>query len=85
MVSRYFYMLIIAGFILSFYIWQQNQSTRLGYRVDNLRHECERWQQEHKSWETKVIFLPSMERLDKVAKEKKLVSPNEKNIVYLQS
>jgi cell division protein FtsL len=80
---RYFYWLIIAGFVLSFYVWQQTQSTRLGYSVDKLRKECEKWEQENKDLRFKVNCLLSMERLDKVAKEKQLVTPDEKSTIFL--
>ena len=45
MFVRYFYWLFMAAFILSFYVWQQTQSIRMGYRVDNVRLECEKLDQ----------------------------------------
>lgn len=85
MVFRYFYMLLIAAFVLSFYVWGQTQSLRLGYEVDRMRKECEKWEQENKAWRLKVNCLLSMERLDRVAQEKRLVAADEKVIIYLPS
>lgn len=83
MIFRYFYVLVIAAFVLSFYVWGQTQSVRLGYEVDTLRRECERWEQENRSWRLKVNCLLSMERLDKVAQDRKLVTPDDKVTIYL--
>lgn len=80
---RYFYILFFAVVIFLFYVWQQTQSMRLGYTVDALSRECEKLALENKNWELKVSCLLSMDRLDKVAKERKLTAPCEKNIIYL--
>lgn len=81
---RYFYWLIFTAFILSFYVWQQTQATRLGYRVDVLRRECEKLENENKNYRYKVNCLLSMDRLDRIAKDKKLITPDEKSIFYLE-
>lgn len=80
---RYFYWLIFIAFILSFYVWQQTQSVRLGYQVGNLRRECERWEQQNKDWRYKVNCLLSMERLDQVARDRNLINPDDKTTIYL--
>lgn len=80
---KYFSWLIAAAFILSFYVWQQTQSVRLGYQVGSIRKECETWEQENRDWRLRVNCLLSMDRLDKVAKDRKLVNPEEKNTIYL--
>lgn len=85
MIFRYFYVLLVAAFVLSFYVWGQTQSVRLGYEVDRMRRECEKWDQENRSVRLKVNCLLSMERLDKVAQDKKLVAADEKAIIYLPS
>jgi cell division protein FtsL len=81
---KYFGWLITAAIVLAFYVWQQTQSIRLGYAVDNYRKECEMWEQENKALRLKINRLLSMERLDAVAKEKKLITPDEKKIIYLK-
>ncbi len=62
----------------------RTQSIRLGYSVDNCRKDCETWEQDNKALRLKINRLLSMERLDMVAKEKKLVTPDEKKIIYLK-
>ena len=81
---RYFYGLVAVAGILFLYVWQQTQSVRLGYQVDNVRVECERLEQENKEWRLKVNRLISMERLDKVAQDNKLAAAEEKDIVYIK-
>ncbi|MBN1823172.1 MAG: hypothetical protein JW803_02510 [Endomicrobiales bacterium] len=83
MAARYFSILIIAAFILAFYVWQQTQAVRLGYKVDGVKKECETWEQENKTWRLKINTLLSMERLDKVAKARKLIVPDDKRKIYL--
>jgi cell division protein FtsL len=80
---RYFSWLIFAAFILSLYVWQQTQAVRLGYKVDSIRKECDRWEQENRALRLQVNCLLSMERLDKVAQARKLVAPDPKTMVYL--
>jgi len=81
---KYFGWLTVVAFVAVFYVWQQTQSVRLGYRVDNSNKECEKWEQDNKALRLKINRLLSMERLDAVAKENKLVNPDEKKIIYLK-
>lgn len=81
---KYAGLVLAAVFALTFYVWQQTQSLRLGYSIDNCRKEREQWEQDNKAMRLKINRLLSMERLDIVAKEKKLVMPDEKNIIYLK-
>jgi cell division protein FtsL len=81
---KYFGLLFALACVLAFYVWQQTQSMRMGYAVDNCRKDCEKWEQENKTLRLKINRLLSMERLDSIAKEKKLVTPDEKKIIYLK-
>jgi cell division protein FtsL len=81
---KYFRWLMAAALVLAFYVWQQTQSIRLGYSLDNCRTECDKWEQDNKMLRLKINRLLSMERLDAVAKEKKLIAPDEKQIIYLK-
>lgn len=83
MVARYFLILFAAGIILSFYVWQQTQAVRLGYRVEEMNRECDKWDQENSNLKLKIEKLSSLERLDQFAKERKLVAPSENSIFYL--
>lgn len=82
--TRYFFGLIGVTFILSFYVWQQTQSVRLGYQVDNVRRDCERWEQQNQDLRLRINSLLAMDRLDRVAKEKNLITPSEKNTIFLE-
>ncbi|OGS34923.1 MAG: hypothetical protein A2293_06665 [Elusimicrobia bacterium RIFOXYB2_FULL_49_7] len=83
MFLRWFYGLFTAAFLLSFYVWQQTQSIRMGYSVDTLRLECDKLIQENRSWRLQVNRLISMEKLDRVAQDRSLVIPLEKDVIYL--
>ena len=82
--GKYLKWVIIGGGVLVFYIWQQTQAVRLGYKVEALRHECDRWSQADRALRLQVNKLISLDRLDKTAQERKLMPPEEKNIVYLE-
>jgi cell division protein FtsL len=82
---KYFSWLFAAAIILGLYVWQQTQSVRLGYTVDTCKKECERWEQDNKTMRLKINRLLSMERLDTVAKDRKLIISDEKKIIYLKS
>ncbi|MFH1369325.1 MAG: hypothetical protein ABII64_09395 [Elusimicrobiota bacterium] len=83
MVFKYFMYLLFIAMILSFYVWQQTQSVRMGYRVEEMKRECGKWEQENSTLKLKIERLSSLERLDQFSREHKLVVPDEKNIVYL--
>lgn len=83
MLFRYFYWLFIIAIVLFFYVWQQTQSMRLGYTVDNMRRECEKWEQENSAWRLDVNRLLSLERLAEISKQRNLAAPHEKSIIYL--
>jgi cell division protein FtsL len=81
---KYFTWLFAAATVLGFYVWQQTQSVRLGYTVDSYKKECEQCEQENKIMRLKINRLLSMERLDTIAKERKLIISDEKKIIYLK-
>jgi cell division protein FtsL len=64
-------------------VWEQTQSVRLGYRVDNLRVECDRLEQENNDLLARIRALQSMERLDVLARELRLINPDARDIIYL--
>jgi hypothetical protein len=84
MVFNIFKWISIAGLILGFYVWEQTQKVRLGYRVEALKHECERWDQDNTGLSLTLRKLMSLERLDQFSREKKLVIPDEKNVIFLK-
>ena len=81
---KYFGWLIAATLILTFYVWQQTQAIRLGYSVDTYKKEYEKWWQDNKALRLKINRLLSMERLDSVAKDRKLINSDENKIIYLK-
>ena len=81
---KYFGWLLSAAVVLTFYVWQQTQSIRLGYTVDSCKKECEKWEQDNKTLRLRINRLLSMEHLDSIAKDRKLINSDEKKIIYLK-
>jgi cell division protein FtsL len=84
MFFKHFYWLFLLAFILTFYVWQQTQADRLAYKVESLEKENEKKEQENDNLTLRIHKLLSMERLNQVAAEKKLVTPDKNKCIYLQ-
>ena len=84
MIVNIFKLITIAGLILGFYVWEQTQKVRLGYRVEALKVECDKWDQDNTELNLSMRKLMSLERLDQFSREKKLVVPGEKNVIFLK-
>ncbi|MCX5778366.1 MAG: hypothetical protein NTU66_04000 [Elusimicrobia bacterium] len=83
MTYKYLVWLVMAALVVVFYVWEQTQSVRLGYVVDTQRRECERWEQSNKELRVKINCLISLDRLDRVAKDKQLINPPQDRVIYL--
>ncbi len=55
---------------LTFYIWYQSESIRLGYAIHELEMKAEVLKEEIKTLEAKKETLLSLERIDRIAREK---------------
>ena len=74
---------IIVIFILTFYIWHQMESIRIGYEIGELEEKVLSLRKEVEKLETKKSSLLSLERVEKIAKEElNLVEPKEEQLVY---
>jgi len=74
---------IFALFILTFYIWHQMESIRIGYEIGELEERVAALEEEVKRLQTKKSALLSLDRVEKIArKELKLVSAKKDNIIY---
>jgi cell division protein FtsL len=69
--------------ILTFYIWHQTESVRLGYEINRLEEKVQKLQIEVEELETTKSSLLSLEKVEKIAKEKlKMIETSEDQIVY---
>ncbi|MBE0460561.1 MAG: cell division protein FtsL [Candidatus Aminicenantes bacterium] len=74
---------LIVVFILTFYIWHQAESIRLGYQKGELEEKVLALQKEVEKLEAKKSSLLSLERVEKIAKEKlNLSEPKKDQIIY---
>jgi cell division protein FtsL len=72
---------IIAGAFA--YLWQQTTSVRMGYKLSSLKSEYDRINAENDVLRLKINSVLSLEKMDKIAKEKKLYKPEEKSIMRI--
>ena len=69
--------------ILTFYIWNQIESIRLGYAIGDLEVKLQDIEKEVEKLETTKSSLLSLDKVEHIAKEKlKLQKPREEQIVY---
>lgn len=75
--------IIIVISILTFYIWHQTESVRIGYEIGELEEKVLYLRKKVEKLETKKSTLLSLERVEKIAKEElNLVEPKEEQLVY---
>ncbi len=69
--------------ILTFYIWNQIESVRLGYKIGELEENLQTLKKEVGKLEASKASLLSLERVEKIAKEKlRLEKPKKDQIIY---
>ena len=74
---------IIVIFILTFYIWHQMESIRLGYEIGELEEKVLTLRSEVDELETEKSSLLSLDRVEKIAKEElNLIEPKKEQLVY---
>lgn len=74
---------IIVIFILTFYIWHQMESIRIGYEIGKLEEKVLSLRRQVGELQTEKSFLLSLDRVEKIAKEElNLVEPKKEQLVY---
>ncbi len=69
--------------ILTFYIWHQVEAVRIGYEINRLEEKVEKLKIEVEELETTKASLLSLEKVERIAKEKlKMVKTKENQKVY---
>ena len=69
--------------ILTFYIWRQAESVKMGYTIRDLEAKVTRLQKEVETLEAEKTALLSLEKVEKTAKQKLgLMEPEEKQLIY---
>ncbi|MDD8020509.1 MAG: cell division protein FtsL [Acidobacteriota bacterium] len=53
---------------LTFYIWYQSESIRLGYKIHDLENQAEKLKEEIKQLEARKESLLSLDRIDRLAR-----------------
>lgn len=74
---------IIVIFILTFYIWHQMESIRIGYEIGKLEEKVLTLRRQVDELQTEKSSLLSLDRVEKIAKEElNLVEPKKEQLVY---
>jgi len=69
--------------ILTFYIWNQVKSIQLGYQIGKIEEDLQTLEKEVEKLETKKSSLLSLERVERIAKDKlKLEKPKKEQVIY---
>jgi cell division protein FtsL len=72
--------------LLTFYIWHQAESIRLGYQTRELEDDIATIKKDIKQLEAKKASLLSLERVEKIAtRTLKMRPPEDKQIIYHES
>ncbi|MDR2458076.1 MAG: hypothetical protein LBD41_06315 [Clostridiales Family XIII bacterium] len=72
--------LIISVFV---YLWQQNMSMKLAYKVSALQSDYDKLNSENDVLRLKINSNLALEKMDRIAKEKKFSRPDEKHVNYI--
>jgi cell division protein FtsL len=74
---------IIVIFILTFYIWHQMESIRIGYEIGELEEKVLTLRRQVDELETEKSSLLSLDRVERIAKEElNLREPKKEQLVY---
>lgn len=74
---------VVITLILTFYIWRQAESVKMGYSIKDLEEKVVRLQKEVETLKAEKTSLLSLNRVEKKAKQKLgLKEPDEKQLIY---
>lgn len=83
---RRFLLLVLFFCTALIYVWQQIQVVRVGYSINQLKLQIEERENENRSLRVKLNNLGSLERVEKIAKERlNMINPPSENIIYLET
>ncbi len=71
--------------LLTFYIWHQAETIRLGYKTGELEEDISNLKQEIEQLEAEKAFLLSLERVEKIARKKLKLKPPEEQQIFQDS
>ena len=71
--------------LLTFYIWHQAESIRLGYQTRELEEDISNLKKEIEQLEAEKASLLSLERVEKIARKKLKMKPPEEQQIFHDS
>ena len=81
-----FFFILTFVAILTFYIWHQIESVRMGYQINNLENKVITLNKEVEALEAKKSSLLSLDNVEKIAKTKLNLKPSrDDQIIYRET
>ena len=71
--------------LLTFYIWHQAETIRLGYKTRELEEDISNLKKEIEQLEAEKASLLSLERVERIAKNKLRMKPPEEHQIHQES
>ncbi len=71
--------------LLTFYIWHQSETIRLGYKTGELEEDISNLKKEIEQLEAEKASLLSLERVEKIARKKLKMRPPEEQQIFQDS
>lgn len=83
-IKKFIFYFFLTFILLLFYVWQQIQVVRLGYKIESREKEIENLDEENRHLHIRIGELTSLEHIEKVAREKLQMKPaNSEAIIIL--
>ncbi|MDR1418458.1 MAG: hypothetical protein LBI80_04820 [Endomicrobium sp.] len=79
-----FFLILLLIISLFIYLWQQNTSIRLAYKISALQTEYNNIISDNDNLRLKINSMLALEKMYKIAKERNFVTANEQNRVYIE-
>lgn len=77
------FLALIIIFFLTFYIWHQAESVRLGYKASDLKNRIEQLKAEVEQLESQKASLLSLDRVEQMARQELgMIDPKKEQVIY---
>lgn len=81
---KFIFYFLLSFILLLFYVWQQVQVVRFGYKIESCEKKIEHLAEENRHLRVQIGELTSLEYIERVAKEKWQMKPaNSERVIFL--
>ncbi len=83
-INKFIFYFSFSFFLLFFYLWQQIQVVRLGYKIETGKNEIKQLEDENRYLRIRIGELTSLEYIERTAREKLGMKPvNSERVIIL--